>query len=110
MAETRRRLGAILAADVAGFSRLMGADEEGTIAALTDCRALFRETIESHHGRVVDTAGDSVLAVFDSVVEALRSAVEVQDKLAERSAGLAHDRRMLYRIGVNLARIIHGAA
>ena len=65
MAESKRKLAAILAADVAGYSRLMGADEDGTVAALDTCRAIFTTTIESHDGRVVDTAGDSVLAVFE---------------------------------------------
>ncbi len=75
--DSRRKLAAILSADVAGYSRLMGADEEATIAALNACRAIFRDRVERHHGRVVDTAGDSVLATFDSVVEAVRAAAEV---------------------------------
>ena len=68
MAETSRRLAAILSADVARYSRLMGNDEAATVAALHESRAVFRERIEAHEGRVVDTAGDSVLAVIDSVV------------------------------------------
>ncbi|MDP6352052.1 MAG: tetratricopeptide repeat protein [Alphaproteobacteria bacterium] len=106
MGETKRRLAAILAADVAGYSRLMGADEDGTVAALDACRAIFRGAIESHHGRVVDTAGDSVLATFESVVEAVRCSVEVQGALANRDADLADDRRMRFRIGVNLGDVI----
>ena len=72
MAESKRRLAAILSADVAGYSRLMGDDEEATIAALDIRRQIFRDRIAARAGRVVDTAGDSVLAVFESVVEAVR--------------------------------------
>ncbi|NIO38792.1 MAG: hypothetical protein GTO41_00490 [Burkholderiales bacterium] len=78
MADAKRRLAAILAADVAGYSRLMGDDEETTITALDACRAIFRDRIAARDGRVVDTAGDSVLASFDSVVEAARCAIEIQ--------------------------------
>jgi adenylate cyclase len=106
MGETKRKLAAILAADVAGYSRLMGADEEGTVAALDACRVIFKRAIESHDGRVVDTAGDSVLATFDSVVEAVRCSVEIQEALAERCADMADDRRMRFRIGVNLGDVI----
>ena len=106
MPDTKRKLAAILAADVAGYSRLMGADEDGTVAALDACRAIFTRTIESHDGRVVDTAGDSVLATFESVVEAVRCSVEVQDALSQRDAELPDDRRMRFRIGVNLGDVI----
>ena len=102
MPDTKRKLAAILAADVAGYSLLMGADEDGTVAALDASRAIFRRTIESHDGRVVDTAGDSVLAVFGSVVEAVQSATEVQAELDARNVDLSDDRQMLFRIGVNL--------
>ena len=78
MAEAKRRLAAILAADVAGYSRLMGDDEQATLNTLNAYRAVFREHIDKRDGRVVDTAGDSVLAVFDSVVEAVQCAVDVQ--------------------------------
>ena len=71
-----------------------------------DCREVFRERVESHNGRVVDTAGDSVLSVFDSVVEAVRCAVEIQITLSERNAELSEDRRMRFRIGINLGDII----
>ena len=77
MAETTRRLAAILSADVAGYSRLMGDDEEATIAALDIRRQIFRDRIAAHSGRLIDTAGDSVLAEFRSVVEAVDCAVEV---------------------------------
>ncbi len=106
MAETTRRLAAILSADVAGYSRLMGDDEAATVAALDESRAIFRERIAAHKGRVVDTAGDSVLSVFDSVVEAVQCAVAVQEDLARRNQALPEDRRMRFRIGVNLGDII----
>jgi adenylate cyclase len=84
----------------------MGDDEATTVAALNACRDIFREHIGLTSGRVVDTAGDSVLAVFDSVVEATQCAVDVQAALAEQNAALAEGRRMLFRIGVNLGDII----
>jgi adenylate cyclase len=106
MVEAKRRLAAILAADVAGYSRLMGADEAATLSALNECRSIFRERIRSHHGRVVDTAGDSILAVFDSIVEAAQSAIEIQRELAARNERFAEDRRMRFRIGINLGDVI----
>jgi adenylate cyclase len=109
MAEAKRRLAAILAADVVGYSRLMGADEEATIAALNASRNIFRDHITRRQGRIVDTAGDSVLAVFDSVVEAVRAAVEIQKNLAVRDSNLPEDRRMRFRIGVNLGDIVEQA-
>jgi len=96
----------VLSADAAGYSRLMGADEDGTIAAIGAARSLFRETIAGRHGRVVDTAGDSVLAVFDSVVEALLSAIEIQDELGRRSVAVPEDRRMFFRVGVNAGEVV----
>ena len=109
MPEAKRKLAAILSADVVGYSRLMGADEEATVSALNDCRAIFKTSIAEHHGRVVDTAGDSVLAEFPSVVEAVRTAIEVQDALARRNEVLPEDRRMLFRIGVNVDDVIEQA-
>jgi adenylate cyclase len=106
MAEAKRKLAAILAADVANYSRLMGADEEGTVAALDACRAIFQQSVESHDGEVVDTAGDSVLATFDSVVQAVRCSVEIQKALAARDADLAEEQRMRFRIGINLGDVI----
>jgi adenylate cyclase len=106
---SKRRLAAVFAADVAGYSRLMEADEEATIAALGQARAVFREQIDGHGGRLVDTAGDSVLAVFESVVEAVRCALGVQKALGERDAGVPEDRRMRFRIGVNLGDIVEQA-
>ena len=106
MAEARRKLTAILSADVVSYSRLMGADEQATLNTLNTYRAVFREHISSHDGRVVDTAGDSILAVFDSVVEAVQSAIEVQNELEKRNEALSEDRRMQFRIGVNLGDVI----
>jgi len=103
----QRRLAAILAADVAGYSRLMGSDEEGTLAAL---KALRRELadpkIKEHRGRVVKTTGDGLLIEFASVVDAVRCAVEVQREMAERNAGVPPDRRIEFRMGINLGDII----
>ncbi len=93
MAEAKRRLAAILSADVAGYSRLMADDEAATLRALNACRGVFRARIAARDGRVVDTAGDSVLAVFDSVVEAVRCATEVQADLSARNQALP-DRRL----------------
>jgi len=102
-----RRLAAILAADVAGYSRLMGADEEGTLARL---KALRRELadpkIKEHRGRIVKTTGDGLLLEFASVVDAVRCAVEVQREMAERNAGVPPDRRIEFRMGINLGDII----
>ena len=102
-----RRLAAILAADVAGYSRLMGADEEGTLERL---KALRRELVDpkiaAHHGRVVKTTGDGLLAEFASVVDAVRCAVEVQQAMPERDTGIGADSRIELRIGINLGDII----
>ena len=106
MTNQKRRLAAILCADVVGYSRLMGDDEEATVAVLVDCREVFSECVENHDGRVVDTTGDSVLSVFDSVVEAVRCAMEIQIALSERNEKLSEDRRMRFRIGINLGDII----
>ena len=98
-----RRLAAILGADVAGYSRLMGQDEGATIETANARRAVFRPRIEARHGRVVDTAGDSVPAVFDSAVEALQCAVESQEMIRDRDADVPKDRRMQFGVAVNLA-------
>src|SRR5580692_2519020 len=102
-----RRLAAILAADVAGYSRLMGADEEGTHERL---KALRRELadpkIKEHRGRIVKTTGDGLLIEFASVVDAVRCAVEVQREMAERNADVSPDRRIEFRMGINLGDII----
>src|SRR5262249_42685215 len=109
MAEARvtRRLAAILAADVAGYSRLMSADEGGTLAALRAHRTeLIAPAIERHHGRIVKLIGDGILVEFDSVVEAVECAAEIQREMEVRNRGTPDDRRMLLRMGVHLGDII----
>ena len=103
---THRKLAAIFSADAAGYLRLMADDEAATLRSLNDARALFRERIESHGGRLIDTAGDSVLAEFPSAVEAVDCANEIQHELAKRNAQLAEHRRMQFRIGINLGDVI----
>src|SRR5215212_5476531 len=101
-----RRLAAILAADVAGYSRLMGADEEGTLAQLkAHRRALVDPKIKEHHGRIVKTTGDGALVEFASVVDAVRCAVEIQRGMAERNAKVPENNRIEFRIGVNVGDI-----
>jgi class 3 adenylate cyclase len=102
----KRKLAAILAADVAGYSRLMAGDEEGTLRILAAHRAVVDSIIELHDGRVVNTAGDSVLAEFTSPVEAVRAAIEIQDALKTRNESLPEPRRMVFRIGVNLGDVM----
>jgi TolB-like protein/class 3 adenylate cyclase len=102
-----RRLAAILAADVVGYSRLMGEDEEGTLAALkTLWRDLSDPKIKEHHGRIVKTTGDGLLVEFGSVVDAVRCAVEVQREMAERNIAIPAERRIEFRMGINLGDII----
>jgi TolB-like protein len=102
-----RRLTAILAADVAGYSRLMGGDDEGTLAQLkTHRRALVDPKIEEHRGRIVKTTGDGMLVEFVSVVDALRCAVEVQRGMVERNADVPKDHRIEFRMGINVGDII----
>src|SRR5215470_12212774 len=102
-----RRLAAIVAADVAGYSRLMGADEEGTLERL---KALRRELLDpkitEHHGRLVKTTGDGFLVEFASVLDAVRCAAEIQRAMVERDAKLPEDRRVKLRIGINLGDVI----
>src|SRR5215831_7654416 len=103
----QRRLAAILAADVAGYSRLMGADEEGTLERLkAHRRELIDPKIKEHHGRVVKTTGDGLLGEFASVVDAVRCAVEIQRAMADRNADVPEDKRVIFRIGVNLGDVI----
>jgi adenylate cyclase len=102
-----RRLAAILAADVAGYSRLMGADKEGTHARLmAHRRELVEPKIGEHSGRIVKTTGDGLLAEFASVVDAVRCAAELQRAMIDREAGMPEDRRIRFRIGINLGDII----
>jgi len=104
--EVKRKLTAILSADVRGYSRLMGIDEEGTLRTLTAYREVMATFIQQHQGRVVNAPGDALLAQFESVVDVLKSAVEIQRELAKRNAGLPADRRMEYRIGINLGDVM----
>src|SRR5215469_16297117 len=97
---TTRRLAAILAADVAGYSRLMGTDEEGTLERLRALRTeLIDPSIAAHKGRLVKTTGDGLLAEFGSTVDALRCAQEVQAQMAERNLAVTRESRIDYRIG-----------
>jgi class 3 adenylate cyclase len=106
-ATATRRLTAILAADVVGYSRLMGADEEGTHERFkAHLRELIDPKIREHHGRIVKTTGDGVLAEFASVVDAVRCAGEIQRAMADRDLDLAEERRLRFRIGVNLGDVI----
>jgi adenylate cyclase len=102
----KRKLTAILSADVKGYSRLMGADEEGTLRTLQEYKEVMASSIQHHRGRVVGTAGDSVLAEFASVVDAVQCAVEIQQVLRAKNAMLPGDRRMDFRIGINLGDVI----
>ena len=102
-----RRLAAIVATDMVGYSRLMEADEEGTLARQKVHRAeLFDPKIAEHHGRIVKTMGDGLLIEFASAVDAVRCAVDIQTAMADREAGLPADRRIAHRIGVNISDII----
>ena len=102
-----RRLAAIMATDVVGYSRLIRADEEGTIAALKALRAeLIDPKIAEHHGRIVKLMGDGMLAEFASAVDAVRSAVETQRTVAERNADLPEDKRIAFRVGINLGDVV----
>src|SRR5580700_4991914 len=102
-----RRLAAILAADVVGYSRLMGADEEGTHERFkAHLVELVDPQIREHHGRIVKTTGDGVLAEFASVVDAVRCAGEIQRAMADRDLDLVEERRLRFRIGVNLGDVI----
>jgi len=104
--EVKRKLAAILSADVKGYSRLMGEDEEGTIHTLNAYKEVITGFIQKYQGRVVGTAGDSILAEFPSVVDAVRCAVGIQGELKDRNKKLSEDRRMEFRIGVNLGDVV----
>ena len=107
--EQRQRLAAILAADAAGFSRLMERDEHATLEALEAARTVFRQKVESNQGRVIDTAGDSVLAVFDSAAGAVTAAQAIQLVLERSAHDVADERRLRFRIGVHLGDVIEKA-
>ena len=101
----RRKLTAILCADVKGYSKLMGEDESYTVGTLKECRKLFAENIQNHEGRVVNAPGDSILAEFPSVVSAVQCAVKIQNQLNDRNSDLPDNRKMVFRIGVNLGDV-----
>src|SRR6516225_4710 len=101
-----RRLAAIVAADVAGYSRLMGLDEVGTARTLREHRKVTDALVAKHGGRIVKTTGDGVLLEFFSVVDAVECAVAMQAVMAERNEGVPVERRMLFRIGINLGDIL----
>jgi adenylate cyclase len=102
----KRKLAAIFSTDVAGYSRLMGDNEEATIRTLTAYRTVISSLIQHHQGRVVDSPGDNLLAEFASVVDAVRCAVGIQHALKEQNAELPEQRQMHFRIGINLGDVI----
>ncbi len=104
--DVQRKLTAIFCTDVVGYSRLMGEDPEGTLGTLTEFRQVFSENIEKYKGRIVNAPGDSILAEFGSVLDAVSCAVDVQRELAERNMELPDTRRMDFRIGVNLGDVL----
>jgi adenylate cyclase len=108
-ASVNRKLAAILSADVVGYSRLMADDEVATVETLKQYRAEVGRIIERHKGRIVNAPGDNILAEFASAVEAVRAAVEIQRSIQEKNADLAEERRMRFRVGVNLGDIIEEA-
>src|SRR5438876_6448896 len=101
-----RRLVAVFAADVEGYSRLMGADEVGTLRGLTERRAILDKLIGEHRGRIANTAGDSVLAEFGSAVDAVQCAVHAQAALAEANSNLSADKRISFRIGIHIGDVM----
>src|SRR5439155_23017053 len=106
MADVQRRLSAIVCTDIAGYSRLMGADEAGTLAGLKAHRQAIDPVIAANGGRIVKASGDGLLIEFPSVFEAVRSALAVQRLMAERNAEISRDRKMLLRIGIHLGDVI----
>jgi adenylate cyclase len=102
----KRKLSAILSADVVGYSRLMGENEEETIRSITTYRKLIASLTEKHHGRVVDSPGDNLLAEFISVIDAVRCAVEVQEEISERNVEIHERQKMEYRIGINIGDVV----
>jgi adenylate cyclase len=102
----KRKLTAILSADVAGYSRLMGDDEEATVRTLTTYREVLTSLIQQHNGRVIDSPGDNLLAEFASVVDAVQCAVAVQKEIKAQNEEFLENRRMQFRIGINLGDVI----
>src|SRR5471032_1841291 len=106
MSETRK-IAAILVSDVVGYSRLAGVDEDRTLSRLRGLRSdLIDPAIAAHHGRIVKRTGDGSLVEFRSVVDAVRCAIEVQNAMVERNAGVSEDRRILFRIGIHLGDVV----
>jgi len=105
--EIKRRLAAILSADIAGYSRLMGQDEPATVRDLKSLQAVILPLVGSFGGRIIDTAGDGILAEFPSVIGATQCAVEIQTVIAARNEDAPENRRMLFRIGINLGDVLH---
>src|SRR3954469_9466758 len=102
-----RKIAAILAADVVGYSKLAGADEDRTLARLRTLRSdLIDPTIAVHHGRVVKRTGDGAIIEFRSVVDAVRCAIEIQNSMIERNAGLPEDRRIEFGVGIHLGDVV----
>ena len=108
MAITERRLTAILAADVCDFSKMMGENEDRTIQNLRTCRELIEGSITSHNGNIFNTAGDSIVAEFGSVVDAVNCAVSFQETLRDRNGSVPEESKMEFRVGINLGDIIIG--
>jgi adenylate cyclase len=102
-----RKLRAILSADVKGYSRLMGEDEVGTYQTLTSYLESIRSIISGYNGRVFSSPGDAVMAVFASVIDAVQCAVKIQEKIEAENVDVPEDRKMQFRIGVNLGDVIH---
>jgi adenylate cyclase len=105
--QTQRKLTAILSADVKGYSKLMGDDDEATVNTITAYRKVITKLIQNHQGRVVDTPGDNILAEFSGALNAVNSAIEIQQKLETENAKLPANRRMDFRIGINLGDVLH---
>jgi len=106
--EFERKLTAILSADVAGYSRLMGENDDATVRTLTGHREMMSSIITKYQRRVIDSPGDNLLAEFERILQAVSSVVEIQREMAERNEELPDDRKMEYRIGVNLGDVIEG--
>src|ERR1700720_4189359 len=105
-----RRLSAILAADIAGYSALMGTDEARTVRDLKEHQAIVLPMVCEFGGRVIDTAGDGILAEFPSVVNAVTCAVAIQSKMTERNATIEPERRMQFRVGINIGDVVYDEA
>ena len=103
---SKRKFAAILIADVKGYSRLMEEDEEATIHTITEYREIIAAQVKQHEGRVVDSPGDNVLAEFASVVNAINGAIKIQTEIRKSNTGIQEDRRMEFRIGINLSDVI----